>query len=111
MFNLFDYGWLNVGSLILGLIAWIIPTVNIMRRNKRGNNHSIPTLLSMGSCAVALWFQLSFNIYLIEINDYTALLDTVSTLKWVAAILIFVTISLNVISIVLNSKVLSRSFR
>lgn len=107
MVNLFDYGWLNVGSLILGLIAWIIPTFNIMRRKKRGNNHSIPTLLSMGSCAVALWFQLFYNIYLIEINDYTALLDTVGTLNWVAAILISVTIILNVISIAANKKVLS----
>ncbi|QIK52424.1 hypothetical protein G7058_10435 [Jeotgalibaca porci] len=107
MFNLFDYGWLNMSSLVFGLIAWIIPIFNIIRHKKRGNNHSIPTLLSMGSCAIALWSQLSYNIYLIEINDYPALLDTVGTLNWVAAILIFTTIILNVISITLNRNVVS----
>lgn len=24
-----DAGWLNIGSLILGLVAWIIPIINL----------------------------------------------------------------------------------
>ena len=107
MLNLFDYGWLNVGSLVLGLIAWIIPILNIIRHKKRGDNHSIMTLLSMGACAIALWFQISYNNYLVEINDFPALMDTIGTLNWIAAVLLVVTIILNVISIVSNKNIVS----
>ncbi|WP_414839577.1 hypothetical protein [Carnobacterium sp. TMP28] len=105
MFNSFDYFWLNIGSLVLGLIAWIIPIVSIMQRNKKATNHSIMILLSMGACAIALWFQLSYSNYLVEINDLTALMDTIGTLNWVAAILLIVTIGLNIISLATNRKI------
>ncbi|SEL24041.1 cytochrome c oxidase subunit 4 [Carnobacterium iners] len=105
MFSSFDYFWLNVGSLVLGLTAWIIPVVSIMQRKKKANNHSTMILLSMGACAIALWFQLSYNNYLVEINDLPALMDTIGTLNWVAAILLVVTIGLNIISLVSNGKI------
>ncbi len=33
------YGWLNVGSLLLGLIALIIPVIIIVRYKKTGNRN------------------------------------------------------------------------
>lgn len=32
-----DWSWLNVGSLVLGLIAWTLPVVNLMRY--KNHNH------------------------------------------------------------------------
>ena len=103
-----DYGWLNLGSLILGLIAWLIPFFGIIRHKKRKGNFSLLLLLvSMGACATALWFQISYNNYLVHIQDWTALMDTSPTLNWVAAVLFIGTLLLNVIPIVLNKNVTS----
>ncbi|SIO24585.1 hypothetical protein SAMN05878443_2160 [Carnobacterium alterfunditum] len=107
MLNSFDYGWLNWGSLVLGSIAWIIPIFNIMRHKKIGNSNSLMILFSMGACAIALWFQISYNNYLVEINDLSAIMDTIGTLNWVTAVLLVVTITLNIISIASNRNVLS----
>lgn len=104
MFHSFDYSWLNWGSLALGIVAWIIPIVSIIRRKKRGAHNSLLTLLSMGACAIALWFQITYNNYLVVTNDLTALMDTIGTLNWIAAVLLVVTILLNSISIALNRK-------
>lgn len=105
MFELFDYGWLNVGSLVLGLIAWLIPIVSIMQHKKGKNKFSlILSLLSVGACAIALWFQISYNNYLVQIQDWTALMDTTSTLNWVSAVLLIVTVVLNSISAMMTYK-------
>lgn len=96
-----DYGWLNIGSFVLGLIAWIIPVYSMIQRKKIGKNHSIMILLSMMACAIALWFQIVYNSYLVDIQDWTALLDTTSTLNCVAAVLLIVTILLNVINLII----------
>lgn len=31
---MFDAGWLNLGSFMLGLIAWILPIINLAQHNK-----------------------------------------------------------------------------
>ena len=102
MFHSFEYFWLNWGSLALGLVAWIIPVFSIIRRKRSRTHNSIMTLLSMGACATALWFQITYNNYLVATNDLSALMDTIGTLNWVAAVLLVVTILLNSMSIVLN---------
>lgn len=107
MLNSFDYGLLNLGSLVLGLIAWLIPIFTIIRRKKKQTNNSIVTLLSMGACTIALWFQIFYINFLVKINDWSALMDTIGTLTWVAAILLVVTIILNSISITLNRTIQS----
>lgn len=109
MFELFDYGWLNVGSLVLGLVAWFIPVVSIVRYKKRKTKFPfVLPLLSMGACAGALWLQISFNNYLVQIQDWTALMDTTSTLNWVSAVLLIVTILLNIVSaMVIHKNIIS----
>lgn len=105
MFESFDYGWLNIGSLILGLFAWLIPAVSILRHKKRKNKFLfVASLMSMGACAIALWFQISYNHYLVQIQDWTALMDTTSTLNWVSAVLLIVTILLNVLNAMVAHK-------
>lgn len=105
MFDSFDYGWLNLISLVLGLIAWLIPASIIIQAKKR--KLKIPfimLLLSMGACGIALWCQISYNNYLVQIQDWTALMDTTSTLNWVSAVLLIVTVVLNSISAMMIYK-------
>ena len=43
--------WFNVGSLILGLIAWILPIVNLAKYNKAKHKNWIALLFaSMSAC-------------------------------------------------------------
>ncbi|PRY82270.1 hypothetical protein [Alkalibacterium olivapovliticus] len=94
-----DYGWLNIGSLIFGIIAWSIPASSILNTKKIERPISVKVLLSLSACATALWFQLAYTTYLVQIQDWGALEDTTFTLNWGAAILLVVTIGLNILSL------------
>lgn len=98
--NSLDYGWLNVGSLALGLIAWILPITSIIRNDKNKDKSLIViSTLSISACAVSLYFQICYNHHLVEIEDWSALMDTTSSLVKVSRVLLIVTIVLNIINI------------
>lgn len=106
---MFDYIWLNVGSLILGLIAWILPIVNLIRYKKGGHGNWITlSISSISACTVSLWFQILYNYHLVEIEDFGALMDITGALVWVSAILVIVTIILNIVSLSLYKNRLSK---
>lgn len=109
MANTFFYGWLNIGSLLLGLISWLFPVINIFRY-KGSNEKNLITLsiLSMSSCVISLWFQIIYNHYLVQIGDWSALMDTTGALVFVSAVLITITIILNIISLFLYKNRLSK---
>jgi hypothetical protein len=49
------FGLLNLGSLVLGLIAWILPVANLMRYGKRDHRAWIvPSIMSISACAISL---------------------------------------------------------
>ena len=56
--NEVGYGWMNLGSLLLGLTAWGIPAVYFSRRKPGGDRAGLACLLSMAACAGALGVQL-----------------------------------------------------
>lgn len=89
-------GWLNVGSLVLGLIAWILPIVNLTSYDKHNNrNWIVLSIMSISACAIALCFQIIYNNHLVKIEDWSALMDTSGALASVSAVLLIVTILLN----------------
>lgn len=107
MFN-FGYGWLNVGSLLLGLISWTLPIINIIiYKNGTQKNWVNLSILSMSACIISLWFQIIYSHYLVVIEDWSALMDTTGTLVFVSAVLIIVTIVLNTINLLLYKNRLS----
>lgn len=88
--------WLSIGSLVLGLVAWILPVLAIVRYQKESRGPSVLlVLLSISACAISLWFQISYTHFLVSIQDWTALLDTTGTLNRVSAVLLIVTFVLN----------------
>jgi len=92
------YGYLNVGSLVFGLIAWILPIVRIgFLENRSDNNGEVFSLLSFSSCAISLCFQIFYTNHLIDISDWTALQDIMSTISFAAGVLLAVTVILNAI--------------
>ncbi|WP_444641306.1 hypothetical protein ACRQU7_13120 [Caproiciproducens sp. R1] len=92
-------GLLNLGSLVLGLIAWILPVVNL-RRNKAGiGSRIVLCAASVSACAVSLCLQIFYTDHLVKIEDWSALMDTSSSVALVSAILLAVTIILNAITL------------
>ena len=109
MLNSSFYGWLNISSLLLGLISWLFPIINIIRY-RRGNQKNWITLslLSMSACIISLWFQIIYNHYLVEIEDWSALMDTTGAVVFVSAVLIIITVLLNIINLFLHKSRLSK---
>lgn len=94
-------GLLNLGSLVLGLIAWILPVVNLMRYQKPNHkNWFFLSVLSMSACAISLCFQIFYNYHLVMIEDWTALLDTTRAVVMAATVLLIVTVILNVSTLI-----------
>ncbi|MFU7514409.1 hypothetical protein [Clostridium sp. HCS.1] len=93
---------LNPASLILGLIAWILPIINITQyNNSKHRNWVVFSVTSLSLCSISIFFQIIYNNHLVNISDWSALMDTTDALVFMTLILISVTITLNIITLVI----------
>lgn len=99
------FGLLNLGSLVLGLIAWILPAVSLLHNNKNWVAYSV---LSLVACTISLAFQIYYHAHLVSIEDWSALMDTTGAVALVATILLVVTIILNTITWLIYRKRVSQ---
>nr|WP_259545591.1 hypothetical protein [Heyndrickxia oleronia] len=94
-------GLLNFGSFILGLIALTIPVVNFIQYKKQYNkNRGVLSFIIISSCAVSLGFQILYCYYLVEIEDWSALMDITGAMAFVAMLLLIIIIILNTIKLI-----------
>ena len=99
-------GFFNAASLLLGLIAWILPIVNLAKHNKTEHKKWIVlSFTSYSACAVALFFQNIYQDHLAKIEDFSAIMDTSQGLVVVSGVLVFITIILNAIVLVKYRKI------
>ena len=89
-------GWFNVGSFVLGLLAWVLPILQLL------GNKEIPSgrwgaicSLSLGACAVSLSFQIFYNYHLVKLEDWGALMDITGAVVQVSSVLLIGTVLLN----------------
>lgn len=62
--------FLMVGSLVFGLIAWLLPSLNISRYKEGYNkNWSTYSILSVSSCAISICFQILYSNHMVQIGD------------------------------------------
>ena len=93
-------GLLNVASLILGLIAWVLPVISLMKYRRTHNQNWITlSILSLSACAISLCFQLFYSYHLVKIEDWAALMDTTGAVVFAATVLLLVTLLLNAITL------------
>ncbi|WP_211249874.1 hypothetical protein [Carnobacterium funditum] len=86
---------------MLGLIAWILPLLNLVYYKKNKNRRWISfSVVSLSACAISLYVQLVYSSYLVEIQDITALMDTIGTIALLSAILLLVTLLLNGLTLI-----------
>lgn len=92
---------LNLGSLLLGIVAWVIPLIAMKYPLKKCVKFII---FSLSACIASLCLQL-FEIHTrVQIEDWAAIMDTIGTLIWVATILAVITIILNIMSFIVCTK-------
>jgi len=91
----------NLGSLILGLVAWMLPVVNLMRHRKHDQRNWVAlSMVSIGACATSVCFQIFKIKYRVNMADWSALLDTMSAVAFFSAGLLIITLLLNVITLI-----------
>lgn len=91
---------LNLGSLILGLLAWTFGAVSIGWR-KRSREMSLG---SFTCCGTSLIFQFCEIDRRTDISDYAAIEDTIEGIIYCAALLLAVTIILNFAAILRHRR-------
>jgi cytochrome c oxidase subunit 4 len=92
------FAWLNLGSLVLGMIAWILPVVHLVMCKADHRKWTVLSAASISACAVSLWLQIVYTDHLVKIEDWSALMDTSSTVAMVSALLLAVTLILNAVA-------------
>jgi len=98
--------WFNIGSLLLGIIAWTLPIYNLLKLNKAANKNWVVLLfISMSACVISVLFQIVYQNHLVEIEDWSAIMDTIWGVLFVSTLLIIVTLILNLLTIMSYRKV------
>lgn len=99
-------GWLIIGSLVLGIVAWILPLLNLSRAQANVKRWITYSFLSFICCGMAILFQLIVQNLFVEIEDFTALMDITGTSVLAASVLFLVTIVLNMFAWVKFTKMI-----
>ena len=97
--------YLNLGSLILGLIAWILPIVNLLKHNKiKHKKWYILIFSSLCACSISLLLQIFYSKYLTGKEDWSALMDISKGVAYISLVMVLVTVLLNLIIIAVYKK-------
>lgn len=91
----------NLGSIIIGLVAWIVPVIGI---NLKKSKPHLLSVISFSFCAIALLLQLVEIRHRVMVGDWSALMDTVPAIVGAAAVLVLVTIFINILILVRAKK-------
>ena len=89
---------LNIGSLILGVCAWLFGGLAIGTPKASPAHRN--TVVSFGLCTVSLVFQLLEVNRRVIIGDYAAIDDTIRAVVIASVALVVITIILNVVALV-----------
>lgn len=85
----------NVGSLALGLAAWLIPLFAIGKSDR----FALCCIGSLSCCTISLLFQLLEVQSRVHINDWSALLDTIDAVILAAVVLVCGVIVTNLVAL------------
>lgn len=89
-------GFCNIGSLIMGLAAWIIAIISIVSKSQQ--KKYARSIASFSCCGIALVLQFLELRTNVTIGNLTAIMDTIQVTFGAAAILVMITIVLNLIA-------------
>lgn len=87
----------NVGSILFGLLAWILPLVALWGRGKKPMIRALLTHSSVAACALALFLQILNSKRLVDLGEWSSLMDTQGAVAFVSGVLLAVTAVLNAV--------------
>ena len=87
----------TAASLLLGLLAWILPLMSLARLKRTTRIHALhrTCFASFLCCALALAFQLHYQLHLVEMGYWGALEDTTGAICFAAGVLLAGTVLVN----------------
>ncbi len=91
---------LNVGSLVLGLVAWLLPVLAIGKRDR----FSLCCLGSFGCCILSLLLQLFEVTRRVNLEDWSALMDTMHAVVLAAVIMVAVMVICNLFALLRSTR-------
>lgn len=94
-----DYGYLNLASLVLGIVAISIPLTQ-----NRFKISILKLMTSFSLSLIALGCQIVYQNHLVTIRDWAAIEDTMGSLLLASATLIVLTILMNLVSLLKIKK-------
>ncbi len=98
-------GLLNLGSLVFGMIAWILPIIDLVQHSKASHRRcAVFSVSSVSACAISLCLQIFEMNHRVNIQDWAALLDTSYSVASVATLLLAGTVILNAITLVVHYR-------
>ena len=93
-----------IGSLVLGLFAWILAIISVLRRRFGALN-----LISVSACALSLLLQLMNVDHLAnELEDFSAIMDTIPAVVLAACLMLSMAILLNGTAFMISRKVMRK---
>ena len=95
---------MNVGSLMFGFVAWIIPLAYIIRPNNPRTTIQEIIWFSFMMMGLSLVFQLMYQQHFASINDLGAFLDIIDEVVLASWIMFLGTLLLNLIAAVRSRK-------
>lgn len=99
------FNWLTTGSILFGLIAVVIPIINLTREDKsKVNNLGLLSGISISSCAISLCMQIFYTNHLLSIEDFTAMMALLGIISKASLVLLLATIALNIITYMTYKK-------
>lgn len=95
--------WLNIGSLALGLLAWVLPAA-ALTLGRRGPRSSLLPAAGLTACALSLFLVLCYLEGLVRIGAWSALMDTARAFRLSAAVLLAGALPLNLLALLLPHR-------
>jgi len=97
--------WLNGGSLVLGLVAWVIPILNFLGDKEEKDKRWIAlTISSFSACTIALCFQIFYIYNSVKVEDWSGLMGTMGAVVFASIVLIVVTILFNAVALIFRDR-------
>lgn len=95
-----DSMFYNLGSILLGLIAWLLPLVYLAAGKRRG----LFCGSSFALCALSLYLQLREVLHRAGIGDFSAIEDTIGAVVFAATVLLITTAVLNALTLLRKER-------
>lgn len=93
------YSYLNLGSFLLGIAAIAFAIAGIVRKSK-AKQPCLYTILSLFACLLSIYYQMLYGNHLVQIGDFTAIMDTAHAVVMLSGVLLLLTVILNFVALI-----------